>query len=102
MGSFKTNGREQGPKGRRTAKPGKRRGFPRLEVLEERQLLSGGTPWHPTSTNLADVQNGPMANLGSQLINLYEAFQGGPTSVELELRSSTPWSRSRTTRCSWV
>ena len=36
--------------------------------------------WHPTSTNLANVQNGPMANLGAQPINLYEAFQGGVTS----------------------
>ena len=36
--------------------------------------------WHPTSTNLADVENGPMANLGGPLISLYEAFQGGETS----------------------
>ena len=41
-------------------------------------LLSGGgggnPVWKPSSTNLADVQNGPMANMGSALINVYQTF----------------------------
>ena len=78
MGSFKANGREQGSRERRNIKHARRRGLLNLEwLLEERVLLS--VVWHPKSTNLADVENGPMANLGSQLINLYEAFQGGQT-----------------------
>src|SRR3954465_2526928 len=64
MGSFKAGGREQGPNRRRDKKNAKRQGSPRLEWLEGRVLLSGdggGNPvWKPTSTNLADVQNGPM------------------------------------------
>ena len=51
----------------------------KLESLEDRVLLSD--VWHPTSTDLANVQNGPMANFGGPLINLYEAFQGGTTSA---------------------
>ncbi|HKM56873.1 MAG TPA: hypothetical protein VJY33_25935, partial [Isosphaeraceae bacterium] len=78
MRSFKANGREQGPRERRTTKLARRRGLLKLEWLEERVLLSD--VWHPTSTNLADVENGPMANLGGPLISLYEAFQGAETS----------------------
>ncbi len=78
MGSFKANGREQGSRERRNIKHARRRGLLNLEwLLEERVLLS--VVWHPTSTNLADVENGPMANLGDQAISLYEAFQGGQT-----------------------
>ncbi len=78
MRSFKANGREQASRERRNAKFARRRGLPKLEWLEERLLLS--EVWHPTSTNLADVENGPMANLGGPLISLYEAFQGDVTS----------------------
>ena len=78
MRSFKANGREQGSRERRNIKHARRRGLLNLEwLLEDRVLLSD--VWHPTSTNLADVENGPMANLGGPLINLYEAFQGGQT-----------------------
>ena len=77
MGSFKANGGEQGPNRRRNSKKSKRRGFPKLEWLEERHLLSGGSGWHPTSTNLADAQNGPMANLGTDLVKVYSQFQSG-------------------------
>ena len=78
MGSFKANGREQGSRERRNIKHARRRGLLNLEwLLEERVLLS--VVWHPTSTNLADVENGPMANLGGQAISLYKAFQGGQT-----------------------
>src|SRR5271157_2394160 len=81
MGSFKANGREQGSREHRTTKLARRRGLLMLEwLLEERVLLSTVARWQPTSPNLADVENGPMANLGGQLISLYEAFQGGESS----------------------
>ena len=86
MGSFKANGREQGPNRRRAQKQAKRRNSPRLEWLENRLLLTGGDGgnpvWKPSSTNLADVQNGPMANLGGDLINVYETYihNGGDAS----------------------
>src|SRR5437588_12125496 len=84
MGSFKANGREQGPNRRRDQKQAKRRNSLRLEWLENRVLLDGGgNPlWKPTSSNLADVQKGPMANLGADLINVYETYihSGGDAS----------------------
>ena len=86
MGSFKADGRDQGPNRRRDKKNAKRQGFPRLEWLEGRVLLSGGgggnPVWKPTSTNLADVQNGPMANMGQELIDVYQTFlnSGGDVS----------------------
>src|SRR5689334_16188661 len=52
-----------------------------IETLEARTLLSkavsgvfdvGHVPvYHPANDNLADVQNGPLANAGTQLANLY-------------------------------
>src|SRR4029079_19655754 len=52
-----------------------------IEPLETRTLLSKAVAgvfdvskvpvFHPTNDNLADVQNGPMANAGSQLAGLY-------------------------------
>ena len=78
MRSFKASGREQASRERRNTKFARRRGLPKLEWLEERVLLS--EVWHPTLTNPADVENGPIAPLGGQLISLYEAFQGGETS----------------------
>jgi hypothetical protein len=75
MGSFKRNGRNQGPDRRRGVKGQRRRGFPRVESLENRVLLDGGVHgWKPTSTDLADVRNGPMANEGQTLINVYQDF----------------------------
>ncbi len=71
MGSFKGYGRPEQPSRRRNQKNPKRNDLPRVEFLEERRLLSttteSGIPaplWTPTSTNLFDVQHGPMANLG--------------------------------------
>ncbi len=50
-------------------------------------MLTGGglTPvWTPTSTNLLDAQNGPMANLGVQLVDIYGAYtKGGDSSANL-------------------
>lgn len=79
MGSFKAGGSDKGPDRRRGDKRSKRQGFPKLEWLEGRLLLAtsaleGGNPiWQPTSQNISDIQHGPMANLGGQLITLYQA-----------------------------
>ena len=83
MGSFKRNGQSQGPNRRRNKSAAKRQGFLGIEALESRRLLSGPgeTPlqplWTPTSTNLFDAQNGPMANLGVQLVEVYQAYVDG-------------------------
>ena len=48
----------------------------------ERRRRSSLTPlWTPTSTNLLDAQNGPMANLGVELVNIYAAYTQGGTSA---------------------
>ncbi len=84
MGSFKRNGQSQGPNRRRDKSNAKRHGFlVSLEPLEARRLLSGNvgdssTPlWVPTDTNLFDAQNGPMANLGVGLVDVYKAYVDG-------------------------
>src|SRR5262245_21929050 len=100
MGSFKSEGRDQGPNRRRGIKhKTKRSGFPKVEVLEELRLLSGGggatgpfpAPyWTPTSTNIGDIRNGPMANMGQDLIHVYQSYlshQGQVTSLAAEF----PW-----------
>src|SRR5438309_5982739 len=82
MGSFMAKGRNQGPNRRRGSRHSmKRSGFPKVEFLENRQLLSGGDPtvlpapyWKPTSSDIGDVQHGPMANMGEYLIGVYESF----------------------------
>ncbi len=58
---------------------------PRLEFLEDRTMLAAGvvtntitqppTQWKPTDNNLADWQNGPMANEGQDLVNIYQEYQ---------------------------
>ena len=80
MGSFKRDGQGQGPNRRRSKSSPKRQGFLGIESLEARRLLTGGgggggslAPlWTPTSTDLYNVQDGPMANLGNQLISIYQ------------------------------
>ena len=79
MGSFRSKGRNHGLNRRRSKASAERQSFPRLESLEERRLLSGGsdtlTPiWKPTSTDLFDAQNGPMANLGVGIVSIYKAY----------------------------
>ena len=60
----------------RHQKQARRRGFLEAGMARGPALCcSAGNPcWHRPRPNLADVQNGPMANLGRQLINVYEAF----------------------------
>jgi hypothetical protein len=62
-------------------------GFLKLEALEERALLS--TTWIPGTTNLADVQNGPMANAGQDLIAVYQASLGSSGTSNLASQFST-------------
>src|SRR5689334_10045377 len=82
MGSNKGNGRNQGPGRRRNGNNGERKSSPALEALESRTLLDGGgiiphavPTWVPTSTDLHDVKNGPMANAGPDLISIYFEYQ---------------------------
>src|SRR3954465_9077351 len=79
MGSFKGDGREQGRPGRRTGSAGRRRLVaPDFERLEGRTLLAvGDVPraLQPTSPDLADVKNGPLANAGQALISIYQEYQ---------------------------
>jgi len=72
MGSSNRDGQAQGPEGR-GGKRRRRRGGPGIESLEGRVLLTGNT-WKPTTTDLTDVRNGPMANEGQDLINVYQTF----------------------------
>ena len=54
--------------------PRRRRQLPiQLEGLEDRRLLAASA-WKATSTDIYDVQNGPMANIGASLIYLYRDF----------------------------
>jgi hypothetical protein len=82
MGSFKGTGRNQGPRRRRRTQGQQPVGFLWVESLERRTLLST-TPFKPTSTNLADIQNGPMASEGQTLINLYQDYLKGDSSSQL-------------------
>ena len=82
MRSFKANGREQGSNGRRNQKQARRQSFLWLEPLEDRTLLSVGNLYYtPTTTNLADAEHGPMADLGASLVNIYEAFENSDASA---------------------
>ena len=49
-----------------------------LDLLENRQLLAvpGSAPpaWHPTSQDPLNVQNGPLANAGTQIIQAYQDY----------------------------
>jgi hypothetical protein len=87
MGSFRSKVRNHGLNRRRSKASSGRQGFPRIESLEDRRLLSGGdttlTPlWQPTSTNLLDAQNGPMANLGVGIVNVYAAYAQNGNSAD--------------------
>ena len=91
MGSFRSKGRNQGLNRRRDKAGLGRKTFPSLESLEDRRLLTGGggtsgTPlWTPTSTNLLDAQNGPMANLGVNIVDIYAAYEkGGNSAADLQ------------------
>ena len=72
MGSDKRNGRDDRGKGRGKFDPRRNRiGLPGLEGLENRRLLA---TWQPTSQDIYDVQNGPMANLGANLVGIFREY----------------------------
>ncbi|MFO0956694.1 MAG: S8 family serine peptidase [Isosphaeraceae bacterium] len=77
MASYNGNGRGRGP-GRRNNHDARRRLGLSIEALEGRTLLTGGDvvprPWL-TNDNLADTQNGPMANAGAALVKAYFEYQ---------------------------
>ncbi len=81
MASFKGNGRDHGSK-RRSGDPRRRRfETPGLEALENRRLLSTATPgggvaspFQPTDNNPYDTQNGPLANAGADLIQVFHDY----------------------------
>ncbi len=79
MGSFNGKWRDRNPGRRRGAQSGRKRTLPELESLESRRLLAGPSDsppaWHPTSLDPADVKNGPLANAGQELINIYLEYQ---------------------------
>jgi hypothetical protein len=75
MSRSNRNGRGRGPGRRGDVLRNRARLF--LEALESRTLLDGGgvpRPWL-TNNNLADTQNGPMANAGPLLIKAYQDYQ---------------------------
>ena len=57
--------------------------------LEIRRLLSGGPTWKPTDTNLLDAQNGPMANLGPDVVKVYGFTGEAPTWQIVKERRAT-------------
>jgi hypothetical protein len=90
MASFKGYDRSEGQKRRQGLKKPRRQGIPRIEFLENRQLLTGSPTdvvllpiWTPTDTNLLDAQNGPMANLGATTVDVYKTWldSGGNSSA---------------------
>ncbi len=76
MASFKgSKRREKGSNWREKARARQR--TLAMESLENRRLLSGGTgpTWKANNTNIYDAQNGPLANEGATLINIYKEFE---------------------------
>lgn len=96
MGRFNGEGRDKGPDRRRDAKGRRRGGMLHVESLEQRALLDGSDPirFQPTNNNLADVQNGPLAIAGPNLVQLYQEHQNylhvavGDTEFESTLKDS--------------
>ena len=75
MASFNGKGRNEGPK-RRPGDPRRNRAERlNVESLEQRRMLDGSNPvWHATTTDVTDIKNGPLANLGSDLVKLYSEY----------------------------
>jgi hypothetical protein len=79
MASFNDNRRGEGPKRRPEDARRRRQSVVAMEWLENRRLLTGGNPtapptWLPTNGNLLDAQNGPMANLGTDVVKAYGEY----------------------------
>jgi len=87
MASDKRNGRGDRSKKGQSDPRRRRAGLPFLESLEDRRLLDAGGAWHATNNNIYDPQNGPMANLGATLIDVYRDYNNYVSSG-----STTPYS----------
>ncbi len=84
MSDINRNDRSGDRDSRRKVRPRRRVRTPRLERLEDRTMLDVGAganivtqapqQWKPSNTNLADWQNGPMANEGQDLVQLYQQY----------------------------
>lgn len=76
MGSFNGKGRDGGPGRRERASRDRRRPvLPIFEDLEDRRLLTSPPTWKPTSLDIGDIKNGPLANAGGALIKVYQDYQ---------------------------
>ena len=79
MGSSNSNGQGGDPGRRRRPIPKRSKAVPGLEALEGRTLMAGpgDSPptFVPTSTNPLNVQHGPLARAGGELIQLYREYQ---------------------------
>ena len=79
MGSSNGKRRPKGSDWREKLKDRQRRLA--MESLENRRLLSTATTasypplWHPTNSNLADAQHGPMADEGVDLVGIYQNYE---------------------------
>ncbi len=71
MGSDKRNGREDRFNNRPSDPRRRRTGLPFIESLEDRRMLTG---WVATSTDPYNTENGPLANLGTSLIDIYKSY----------------------------
>ncbi len=80
MGSFNENHPDRDPKrGLRNKRLRRAQSLLGMESLEQRQLLAfagaAAPAWHPTSQNPLDATNGPLANAGPPLIQVYQDYQ---------------------------
>ena len=67
------NRKGRGDKGKSGGNNSRRRriGLPEIEGLEDRRLLA---TWRPTSADIYDPTNGPMANLGASLVGIFREY----------------------------
>ena len=76
MASHKDSGRDRNAG--RKARERRRQIRPSMDHLEDRRLMAvpGSLPptWVPTSTNLNDAHNGPLAKAGTDLVNIYHDY----------------------------
>ena len=74
MASFNDNKRGESSKLRADDARRRRKSVMEMELLEQRRLLTGTPSWHPTSSNVLDGVNGPLANLGTDVVKAYGQY----------------------------
>ena len=76
MASHKDSGRDRNAG--RKARERRRQILPSMDHLEDRRLMAvpGSLPptWVPTSTDLNDAHNGPLAKAGTDLVHVYHDY----------------------------